>query len=128
MRPKQLTHGVNLMKQTLTPPQIPTSIPHTAVAVAEKLLQSHAISAPGECPLPKVINAANCALRKRWVAIGFPEQIESFFDTKYPHTKEEAEAFLRYAKRTVSGVEADDLFNGLQQTLSEKPHIPGQKT
>jgi hypothetical protein len=115
------------MTQTPTPEQRSIPIPIRAVVVAEKLFAAHTASFRGMFPLKKDLDVANAALRQKWVDLELPEQIEDFFSTKHPHTKEEAEAFLRYAQRTIEGLEKNSMRAGLEQTLREKPDIPGEK-
>jgi hypothetical protein len=63
------------------------------------------------------LDVANAALGKKWVDLELPEQVEDFFSTAHPHTKEEAEAFLRYAQRTVKGLKAVMLNDKLDRIL-----------
>lgn len=102
---------------TSVQPLIP--IPNRAVAVAEKLLAAHTFTSPGMFPQKIELDVANAALRQKWVDLELAAQIEKFFSTEYPHTKEEAEAFLRYAQRTVEGLKTVLLEGRLDQMLIE---------
>ena len=107
---------------TSVQPLIP--IPNRAVAVAEKLLAAHAFTPPGVFPQKTELDVANAALKQKWVDLELAAQIEKFFSTDYPHTKEEAEAFLRYAQRTVESLQIVLLKDRVDQMLIEDLRWP----
>ena len=81
----------------------PAPVSASTIAAAKKLVAAHATLPLGELPSETALVAANEAFKQRWQQL--PHQIENFFCTLYPHTKDEAEAFLEYAERTKDGVE-----------------------